>query len=633
MSTRLFDSTIVGTTEQALDFIGNILESSTEYSIIGKDLDGKILLWNEGARRLYGYEPEEVVGTANPDILHTPEDVQAGKPREILAAALRDGKWEGTITRPRKNGERFTARVVITPRRDATGKPVGYVLISNDITEQKRAEESLIRSSDFYLTLLDKFPALIWRAGVDAKCNYFNQTWLDFTGRSMDQEMGDGWTEGVHPEDLAGCRQNYLGAFHSRQPFFREYRLRRCDGEYRWIIDQGSAFYDPYDKFAGYMGSCFDITERKTAEVALLESDQRFAAIMENMPGFAWIKDAKGQFVYLNRSYAQLASHSRDWRGKTDRDFWPAEMAAEYQAGDRKVLASGEALHSVEPYQRLDGAIGYLVVNKFPIFDTTGATILVGGIGVDITERKSAEEQLEKSKEQLHALAGRLQKVREEESERISREIHDELGQSLTGLNMDLNWIQQKLEEAKSPLLRSQLKRRMKTMTALLETTVRSVQRISTELRPGMLDDLGLTATLEWQAEEFEARTGIRCRWRPKPAATQVNRDQATALFRIFQEILTNVGRHAHARSVNLKLVQNHGELILEVSDDGRGFSEEKLLDHKSLGLLGMRERAAFMGGRVEIRSTPRKGTKVTVTSPVVESRKRRPLKTGGSNG
>src|SRR5438132_1626499 len=138
MATKLFDSTIVSTAEQALDFIGNILESSTEYSIIGKDLDGRILLWNEGARRLYGYEPEEVVGKANSSILHTPEDVQAGRPREILQAAFRDGKWEGTIERLRKNGQRFTARVVITPRKDASGHPIGFLLISKDISDEIR---------------------------------------------------------------------------------------------------------------------------------------------------------------------------------------------------------------------------------------------------------------------------------------------------------------------------------------------------------------------------------------------------------------------------------------------------------------------------------------------------------------
>ncbi|MBI3945111.1 MAG: PAS domain S-box protein, partial [Armatimonadetes bacterium] len=149
MASALFDSSIMRTPQDALDFIGNILESSTEYSIIGKDLDGKILLWNEGARRLYGYEPEEVIGKQNSSILHTPEDVAAGKPREMLDAALRDGKWEGTINRRRKNGEQFTARVVITPRHDSNGTPIGFLLISKDISDEIRLTDQL-EATQFY---------------------------------------------------------------------------------------------------------------------------------------------------------------------------------------------------------------------------------------------------------------------------------------------------------------------------------------------------------------------------------------------------------------------------------------------------------------------------------------------------
>jgi PAS domain S-box-containing protein len=147
--TKLFDSAIVGNAQEAVDFIGNILESSTEYSIVGKDLDGRILLWNEGARRLYGYEPTEVVGKANSSILHVPEDVAEGRHREIMDAALRDGKWEGTIQRLRKNGSRFSARVVITPRRDAAGKSIGYLLISKDISDEIRLTEQL-KATQFY---------------------------------------------------------------------------------------------------------------------------------------------------------------------------------------------------------------------------------------------------------------------------------------------------------------------------------------------------------------------------------------------------------------------------------------------------------------------------------------------------
>ena len=149
MRSNLFDSSILATAQQAVEFVSNILESSTEYSLIGKDLDGKILLWNEGARRMYGYSAEEVVGKLNSEVLHTPEDVATGKPREIMAAALRDGKWEGVIGRVRKDGRRISARVVITPRRDGKGKPVGFLLISKDISHEIRFAEEIRKTKLF----------------------------------------------------------------------------------------------------------------------------------------------------------------------------------------------------------------------------------------------------------------------------------------------------------------------------------------------------------------------------------------------------------------------------------------------------------------------------------------------------
>ena len=149
MTKKLFDPAIAGTAEQAVDFIGSILESSTEYSIIGKDLNGTILLWNEGARRLYGYEPEEVIGKANSRILHTPEDVEAGTPQQMLEAATRNGHWEGTIARRRKDGHQFMARVVVTPRRDGSGQSAGFLLMSKDVTSEVAFSDELRKAKLF----------------------------------------------------------------------------------------------------------------------------------------------------------------------------------------------------------------------------------------------------------------------------------------------------------------------------------------------------------------------------------------------------------------------------------------------------------------------------------------------------
>ena|SRR5260221_5864240 len=198
MATKLFDSAIMGTTELALDFIGNILESSTEYSIIGKDLNGKILLWNEGARRLYGYEPEEVVGKQNSSILHVPEDVAVGKHEEIMATALRDGKWEGTIYRQRKNGSRFTARVVITPRRDGGGKAIGFLLISKDVSDEIRLTKELKATQFYARSLIEASLDPLVTISPEGKITDVNAASVQVTGVEREQLIGRDFSELLH---------------------------------------------------------------------------------------------------------------------------------------------------------------------------------------------------------------------------------------------------------------------------------------------------------------------------------------------------------------------------------------------------------------------------------------------------
>jgi len=230
-------------------------------------------------------------------------------------------------------------------------------------------------------------------------------------------------------------------------------------------------------------------------------------------------------------------------------------------------------------------------------------------------ERKWAEEQLKSSHEQLRALSGHLQSVREEEGTRIALEIHDELGQALTGLRMDLTWLGSRLRQDQKSLLK-----RIQAMSKLIDATIQAVRRISTELRPRVLDDIGLMAALEWQAQDFQTRTGIRCKFSSRVEELSLDQDRSTAVFRIFQETLTNVVRHAHATSVNISLRDNAGNLILEVRDNGKGIADGEISDARSLGLLGMRERAALFGGEVDISGIAGRGTRVTVRIPLRKS-------------
>jgi PAS domain S-box-containing protein len=231
-------------------------------------------------------------------------------------------------------------------------------------------------------------------------------------------------------------------------------------------------------------------------------------------------------------------------------------------------------------------------------------------IASDLSEVKRAEQQLRASSEQLRNLTAHLQSVLEQERARISREVHDELGQSLTAVKMDLAWLAGRLPRGNGPMLK-----RIGSTRQLADSMIQSIRRISTELRPAVLD-LGLAAAVEWQVQDFQARSGIRCKVR---LLTQevVASNASTAMFRIFQETLTNVARHAKATRAEVVLQKQRDRLVLLIRDNGRGFAEEDPCVSNSLGLLGMRERAAILGGRVNISSAPGRGTTVTAWIPL----------------
>jgi signal transduction histidine kinase len=231
-------------------------------------------------------------------------------------------------------------------------------------------------------------------------------------------------------------------------------------------------------------------------------------------------------------------------------------------------------------------------------------------------ERRRAEQELRESHEQLRALSVYLQTVREEERTRIAREVHDELGQALTSCKLDLSWLAGRLPKSQKPLID-----KARALTAHMDSTIRTVRRIATELRPGILDHLGLGAALEWQANEFQTRTGIRCEVRIDLGEQTLPAETSTSFFRIFQETLTNVIRHAGATHVVVHLKEEGERIIMEVKDNGRGISEGEIANPKSLGLLGMKERAALMGGEFKIAGARQgHGTRVTVAIPLKHS-------------
>jgi signal transduction histidine kinase len=273
-----------------------------------------------------------------------------------------------------------------------------------------------------------------------------------------------------------------------------------------------------------------------------------------------------------------------------------------------------------------DGTIRNIVSIGHPVTNEAGELVEFMGVAMDVTEQRLVERELQSSASQLRALASQVERVREEEDTRIARELHDELGSSLTSLKWDLEELENSLDLTSANLDISALRNRVVRMAQSAETNIRAVKRISSELRPSILDDLGIWEALEWQAQEFQDRTGIRTACEIGVESTPLNRDQMTAVFRIAQEAFTNILRHAKATRVHMAIRQSSDEFELRITDDGQGVTHAQIANPHSLGILGMRERAHLAGGRIEIRSTGGQGTTVAIHIPIAKSQTETPL-------
>lgn len=254
------------------------------------------------------------------------------------------------------------------------------------------------------------------------------------------------------------------------------------------------------------------------------------------------------------------------------------------------------------------GATDYVLKNKLSML--VPAVLRALREAMDRAERKKAEEDLQRSREELRNLSSHLQAVREKERAYIAREIHDELGQVLTALNMDVSWLRNKFKGEEM------IASKAESMTDLVNSAIKTIKKISSELRPALLDDLGLGAAIEWQAEEFQKRTGIACDV-VIPENIILDKDLSTAIFRIFQEALTNVMRHAKATKVSAHFEKNNGRIVLNIEDNGKGITEKQKFNPRSFGLIGMRERVISLGGQICITGIRSKGTKITVSIPL----------------
>lgn len=357
------------------------------------------------------------------------------------------------------------------------------------------------------------------------------------------------------------------------------------------------------------------ISLAKEAQIAQWQAEskkQRLAAIVESSSDAIMSVDLDGTIVSWNQGAEAIYGYTaEELLGRSisqlvlpqNKNRVPV-ILGRIKNGQRVDLY--ETMHV-----RKDGGIVNVSLNISPIRDASGEILGMSAIARDITESKVREDQLRRSTERLRALSTRLQSIREEERTTLARDIHDELGQRLTGLMMDLVSLSQKPPKEKDVLAQ-----RIKSMESIIDDTIKLVRRISAELRPGILDDLGLVAAMEWQLNDFKKRTGIECEFLSECDDSGLDHDLSTALFRVFQETLTNIIRHAHATHARIEINDRDGFITLTIEDNGKGISEAEISDSSSLGLLGIRERVFIFGGDVHIAGAENRGTQVVVKIP-----------------
>ena len=573
--------------------------------IYAKDHKGRFILANRASAESMGTTPEDIIGKTELEVAPVKKEAQVFMKDDIEVISLSEPKFipEGRFTDV--EGISHILQTIKIPFTASGTQSPSVLGVSVDITERKKAEEAHRESEE-------RFSRLSGAA--------FEGIAISDVGKIIDVNDQLAKMMGYKPEEIIGKTAMEFVAPESRELVMNNIKSG-TEGSYEHFAlkNDGSIFpVEVQAKTLPYEGRNFrvtairDITERKKAEEALKESEEKFRNLSDNSPNMIFINQG-GKIVYANKGCEESMGYTRDEFYSSHFDFrkliepeYLEPMMANFKSHlEGKEVPPLEYALRAKSGKRIESIINTKLISY-------GGKKAILGIVTDITERKLVEKRLNESHNRLRSLAERLQMIREEERARIAREIHDDLGQSLTALKMDISWMKN------NPEMDAQAKTaKFEMMLDLTDSTIQTVRRIATELRPGILDDLGLVPAIEWQAAEFQNRFKVKCNVSINKSDVIIKDEISIAVFRIFQETLTNVARHSSANKVDVKLnFYDDNKLVMEIADNGVGIDEEQIDSPKSLGLFGMRERVNILKGEMEIIGEHDKGTTVKVTLP-----------------
>lgn len=575
------------------------------------DQPGNFLRWNKNFEAVSGYSAQEIQTMR-------PLDFFEGEEKELLATKINEvfekGKSEVEASFYTKQKQKtpyyFTGLRVVFE-----GKPC-LIGMGLDITERKKAEKEIIAANQRFKLIAMATNDFVWDNYIEEGTIWWNDSYYSALGwkREINAPAADTWEKHLHPNDKERVLRELNKILYKsfKTVWTDEYRFEKSDGTYLNVLDRGYILRKPDGTPYRMLGSMTDITGLKEVEAELRLSEQKYKTLFSSNPMPLWMYSLEDlRFIDVNEAAVLHYGYSRDeFLQMTIKDIRPpAEQVRLEQylsaANKNGIIAAGHWQHI-----KKDGTI--ITVDMFQhdtVYDGRQVRLV---LAIDVTEKVKAEEALEKSNQDIRRLAKHLEEVREEERTGIAREIHDELGQQLTVLKMDISWLSKKMEKQDV-----KVEERFREMIQVIDDTVKTVRRISSELRPSVLDNLGIIAAIEWQSGEFENRTGIKTNFNTDSTQLELPVKTANAVFRIFQESLTNIARHAGATKVDVLLNLQDNKLFLTIRDNGKGFDMEKIAEKKTLGILGMKERTLLINGEYNIKSKPGAGTTITLVIPV----------------
>lgn len=508
-----------------------------------------------------------------------------------------------------------------------------YLALAEDITRQKN-EEDKFRQNEARLAEAQRIARIgSWEWYIETN----DARWSDETFRIFGMERGnldrhrESFLHFIVPDDRDRVDRALSDAIKFAREYDLDYRIELTDGTKKVIHAQAEVIRDTAGNPVLMRGTVQDITDREKAEYALRESEKKYRMLFETANDAIFIHNPSAAIIDVNKLACERYGFSREeLLAMTIQNIDTADEAVHIADHIATIQQNGHASFETVHIAK-DGRPIPTDVRSSAITWNNQPAIM--SICRDITERKRLDEairksrdelelrvmertaELNESREQLRSLAAHLQSVREEERINIARDIHDELGQMLLGLKMNLSWLRDKYLDHKT------IFEKVGSMLHILTVTIQSVRRICTELRPSLLDDMGLVAAMEWQANEFQKRTGIKCTVIEEPWDFELDKEKGIVFYRIFQEALTNVLKHARATEVTARLTLDNDNVTLEIIDNGKGITNKKLSKSQSFGLVGMRERAYPWGGSLEITGGKNKGTKIRVSMPLTKKR------------